>query len=66
MLQNKGTKSNKRVKDYPFLANEAVWDDIFAVAFSFLFGHDLQGSHRSFVFLHSQMCLIYIFFILRS
>ena len=31
MLQNKGTKSNKLLKDYPFLANEAVWDDIFAV-----------------------------------
>ena len=31
MLQNKGTKSNKLLKDYPFLANEAVWDDIFSV-----------------------------------
>lgn len=31
MLQNKGTKSNKLLKDYPFLANETVWDDIFSV-----------------------------------
>ncbi|WP_265088547.1 hypothetical protein [Psychrobacter immobilis] len=31
MLQNKGTKSNKLLKDYPFLANEAVWDDIFSI-----------------------------------
>ena len=31
MLQNKGAKSNKLLKDYPFLANDEVWDDIFSV-----------------------------------
>ena len=31
MLQNKGAKSNNLLKDYPFLVNEAVWDDIFSV-----------------------------------
>ena len=31
MLQNKGAKSNKLLKDYQFLANEAVWDDIFSI-----------------------------------
>ena len=31
MLQNKGAKSNKLLKDYPFLTNDEVWDDIFSV-----------------------------------
>jgi hypothetical protein len=31
MLQNKSAKSNKLLKDYPFLTNEAIWDDIFSV-----------------------------------
>ncbi|WP_157049366.1 hypothetical protein [Psychrobacter urativorans] len=31
MPQNKGVESNKLPKDYPFLANDADWDDIFAV-----------------------------------
>lgn len=31
MLQNNGIKSNKLLKDYPFLAKNEVWDDIFSV-----------------------------------
>lgn len=31
MLQNKGIKSNKLLKEYPFLANDEIWNDIFSV-----------------------------------
>ena len=31
ILQNRGAKSNKLLKDYPFLTNDEVWDDILSV-----------------------------------
>ncbi|WP_350562783.1 Fic family protein [Psychrobacter sp. CAL346-MNA-CIBAN-0220] len=31
MVQNRGAKSNKLLKDYPFLTNDEVWDDILSV-----------------------------------
>ena len=31
ILQNRGAKSNKLLKDYPFLTNDEVWDDIISV-----------------------------------